>query len=272
MSTVPFVDFTSLNFANIMNGAGDSRGFTYSGPQYSVQEAVTASCADGSILPIEPIGSNASWSLQFDGPAIDCSAVSSDEKDAILGNIGEYIRADVCMTSFGYISWTPDSYGSLPFYRDSANSSYNLRSATWTTAAPGQLKRYLAMFPNMTDMIHTRGCEDNALEEMLADASVIGCGLYNTTYAASFSYINRRQNISVVSAEHHNDVYAAPQITGAQLEFNKTTIQNFAYQAVWDTFGRILVGLIYSSKNAGNGGAIITVNTTIMASALSDTK
>jgi hypothetical protein len=124
----------------------------------------------------------------------------------------------------------------------------------------------------MTDMSLTRGCEGDALEEMLGNATVTSCGLYNTTYEASFSYINGRQNISVTSAEHHNDIYAVPPLTGANLEFNKTTIQNYAYQAVWDAFGRTLVGLIYSSKVADNGGAIITDNTTIMASALSNTE
>jgi hypothetical protein len=270
MSTVPFVDFTSLNFASIMNELGQLEAFIYRGPQYSVQEVVTASSADGSILPIEPIGSNSSWSLVFDGPAIDCNAVSPEEKVAILGNIGEYMTADSCETSFGYISWTPDSTGSVPFYNDSSN--YNLRPSTWSTAAPGQLKTYLATFPNMTDMSLTRGCEDNAIQEMLGNATVTSCGLYNTTYETSFSYINGRQNISVTSAEHHNDIYAVPPLTGANLEFNKTTIQNYAYQAVWDAFGRTLVGLIYSSKVADNGGAIITDNTTIMASALSNTE
>jgi hypothetical protein len=270
MSTVPFVDFTSLNFASIMNELGQLEAFIYRGPQYSVQEVVTASSADGSILPIEPIGSNSSWSLVFDGPAIDCNAVSPEEKVAILGNIEEYMTADSCETSFGYISWTPDSTGSVPFYNDSSN--YNLRPSTWSTAAPGQLKTYLATFRNMTDMSLTRGCEDNAIQEMLGNATVTSCGLYNTTYETSFSYINGRQNISVTSAEHHNDIYAVPPLTGANLEFNKTTIQNYAYQAVWDAFGRTLVGLIYSSKVADNGGAIITDNTTIMASALSNTE
>jgi hypothetical protein len=100
MSTVPFVDFTSLNFASIMNELGQLEAFIYRGPQYSVQEVVTASSADGSILPIEPIGSNSSWSLVFDGPAIDCNAVSPEEKVAILGNIEEYMTADSCETSF----------------------------------------------------------------------------------------------------------------------------------------------------------------------------
>ena len=124
----------------------------------------------------------------------------------------------------------------------------------------------------MTDMIETGGCYDNRLNDMLGNATVTSCGLYNTTYEASFSYVNGRQNISVATAEHHNDIYAAPVIEGAMMEFNKTTIQNYAYQAVWDAFGRILVGTIYSSTLADNGGAIITVNTTIMASALANTK
>jgi hypothetical protein len=274
MMTVPYVDFTSLNFASIMNQAGQSSAFVYQGPQYSVQEVVSASCADGSILPIEPVGSNTSWSLVFDGPAIGCGAVSADEKVAILGNIGDYMTADSCQTSFGYISWTPDSSGSVPFYNDSSNSSYILRSSTLSTLAPGQLRTYLATFPNMTDMILTYGCYNNVMEEMLGDATIVSCGLYNTTYEVSFSYINGRQNISVTSAEHHNDIYAAPAIGGAGLEteFNVTLTQNYAYQAVWDAFGRILVGLIYSSNVAQNGGALIAINTTIMASALSNTK
>ena len=272
MLTVPFVDFTSLNFASIMNQSGLSRTFTYRGPQYSVQEVVTVSCADGSVLPIEPIGSNASWSLRFDGPAIDCGAVSSTEKEFMLENIRENMIADDCLTSYGYISWTPDDSGSVPFYNNFSNSSYNLRSSTLSVSAPGQLKTYLATFPNMTDMIHTRGCGDDWLEEMLHDATVISCGLYNTTYEAHFSYPNGRQNISIATADHLNDVYAAPALGGATLEFNKTTLQNYAYQAVWDAFGSILVGTIYSSFAADNGGAVLTKDTTIMASALSNAR
>ncbi|KAG9699605.1 hypothetical protein KCU95_g1468, partial [Aureobasidium melanogenum] len=272
MTTVPFVDFTSLNFASIMNNAGIERTFTYRGPQYPVQEAVTASCADGSILPIEPVALNASWSLEFAGPAIDCNEVPPTEKEDILDNIREYMAADNCLTSFGYISWTPDDSGFVPFYNDSSNSTYTLRSSTLSTAAPGQLRTCIATFPKMTDMISWGGCDSTTMQEMLGNATVTSCGLYNTTYQTAFSYLDGHQNVSFTSAGNHNEIYAAPILTGALLEFNKTTIQNYAYQAVWDAFSRILVGLIYSSRIADNGGAIITVNTTIMDSALSNTK
>jgi hypothetical protein len=62
---VPRHDFTSLNFANLPHIEPNLTNFGYSGPQFDVQQLVTASMSLGQILPLPTPYINSSWALEF---------------------------------------------------------------------------------------------------------------------------------------------------------------------------------------------------------------
>lgn len=72
------VDFLSLNFVNIFEQR-------YQGIQYTISKVLRASTAQSEILSILVLDNrpNASWTAQFNGPAIRRNNVSDELRQAI---------------------------------------------------------------------------------------------------------------------------------------------------------------------------------------------
>ncbi|QYT02661.1 hypothetical protein H0G86_009655 [Trichoderma simmonsii] len=265
IARVPQVDFTSLNFANI-EGEGDlTPTFVYSNPQYPVLQAVAGSTTGGQILPISSPHQNATWLLEFDGPALSCqeidkeSALYEDFTNNILitmvagGKSGTYYP---CMRSFGYISWVPTAdidtgvISPLPFPHP-----------PWIAPPlPGMARG---------DM---QGCADtingsvsflrSALDQ-IANMTITRCITYNTSYLANFTYINGIQSVELATKGSFNNVTGLSFVRGAgpfekrgigsrSPIYNIHAIETFAYQAVMDAFGRMFVGVIAYEYPPGN--------------------
>lgn len=166
MIRVPNVDFLSLNFANIPMPEGLSRTYQYSSPKYAVDKVVGATTALGSILPISAPAANSSWILDFAGPSITCTDMQGSALDAVKENIQAVVQIELCMTSFGYIAWTPaqvlvgEKYElyTLSFVIAPNNTSYALQDETLGPLPidgplPTPATIYVATFPNMTNEV-----------------------------------------------------------------------------------------------------------------------
>lgn len=116
--------------------------------------------------------------------------------------------------------------------------------------------------------------------------TVVQCELYNTSYQASFSFINGGQTINVTRGETPYNpvapVYGLDSSASGPLDiyyangsvipnaYNTTEVQTLSYQAVMDSLGKILVGTISNSRDSL--GAIVASNTSVMSTVLGDTK
>ncbi|KAI7975114.1 hypothetical protein EIK77_002137 [Talaromyces pinophilus] len=301
MQYVPRVDFTSLNFAFITADEVLTPVYLYIGPQLGVQKAVTLTLTDGEIQPISPPKANSSWELNFHAPAINCQAVDASLQEEITDNIFDAINAFPalvpCGISYGYISWIPDSStpnGSLPFTNSSG--SYSLRSGTvgpegeqfaasdgrpYPTSYP-PLSIMIATVPIMYTKLDLQSC--SSLEKSaLNDSTILECSLYNATYISNFTYVNGVQNINTtLPLQFLNTVGYIGGVTGSypfsdswenngttidlqdSPSYNTTLVEIFAYQAVMDAFGRMLVGTVaYKDKDQG-AWSLDATNTSIM--------
>ncbi|KUL85145.1 hypothetical protein ZTR_06230 [Talaromyces verruculosus] len=287
MQYVPRVDFTSLNFAFITAAEDDSSPvYQYMGPQLGVQKAVTLTLTDGEIQPISPLQANSSWELNFHAPAITCQAVDANLQQEITDNIFDAINAfyalGPCDISYGYVFWIPDSStsnGSLPFTNSSG--SYSLRSGTvgpegeQFTASDGfpyptsypPLSIMIATVPNMFTGLGLHSCSQE--KSALNDSTILECSLYNATYISNFTYVNGVQNINTtLPLQFLNTVGYLSGATGSypfsvswenngttidlqdSSSYNTTLVEIFAYQAVMDAFGTMIVGTV-ANKNQG---------------------
>lgn len=100
-TTVPMVDFGSLNFAfsdsdavlkmQLSGGMNDLYNVTtYGGPEYSVTKTVVATAAQGRLLPISAPCSNCSWEMDFVGPATQCTPVAGLLEEDIINQTGAF--------------------------------------------------------------------------------------------------------------------------------------------------------------------------------------
>ncbi|KAL7780981.1 hypothetical protein V8C43DRAFT_246644 [Trichoderma afarasin] len=264
---VPQIDFTSLNFANIQSQPGLSPVYDYSNPQYAVLQTVTGSTTGGYVLPISSPYENATWVLKFPGPALSCGNIN--EASASYRNISDNILnattagAEGCMRSFGYLSWVPTipytnsgAISSLPFPSLFNISDSKLKSAVYEPPSlplgplngdAEVLELYIAAIPSWN--------QDVTCQKQLPNMTITSCYLYNTSYIANFTYVNNIQSVNITTQGSFNNVSATETIAGvAPLEIDQTThnppmynvqgVENYAYEAVMDAFGRMFVGAI----------------------------
>lgn len=86
--TVPNVGFVSLNYVDSMTPANfqpqDGQNlpveYYYQGPSKAVEQVVQAVAAEGSRLTVVPPAPNATWTLDFPGPALQCQNVSDSSR------------------------------------------------------------------------------------------------------------------------------------------------------------------------------------------------
>ena len=119
MLPVPQFDFGSFKYA-----AGMKYYNTYwqwSGPSQAIQYMASRVMAAGQVLPVTPPATNATWTLDFYGPALQCDDVPETKKDQILTNIwNSYNVGDPA--SYGFLSWVPWSPSD---YGENANITGN---------------------------------------------------------------------------------------------------------------------------------------------------
>lgn len=108
---VPMADFESLKFfapgqANIFTGRATADTVFYNGPTYMVERIAYSVASGGSILPIVPPSPNASWILDFDGPALSCGTINSTMQQLMQANILNAYRNNSCQQPYNYLAWT----------------------------------------------------------------------------------------------------------------------------------------------------------------------
>ena len=298
MIRVPNVDFLSLNFASLLGLESNQVGYKYTGPLYAVDKVVTATAGLGAILPIAAPASNSSWTLDFHGPSLTCVNLEGETANQIISNVNASVIINNVQSPgvvpYGYIGWTPDresegeSEGAnLPFVID--NGNFTLRSDTLgygsfgsgSTYIENTATLYLAAFMGTSPS----GTFTTNPSTSLSNSTIVQCALFNTSYHASFSFVNGAQSINVTRGEDLNGVQYVGGVggngVGSPLEnaddvgnairgsFNTTELEVFSYQSVMQSLGKLVVGAIFGTYNLT--GTMTPVNTTVMSTVLSDT-
>ncbi|KAL7935657.1 hypothetical protein V8C35DRAFT_333548 [Trichoderma chlorosporum] len=271
---IPQVDFTSLNFAHMDAESASSLVYPYS----------AGSISRGRILPISSPYQNATWHLEFNGPALLCEKI--EKGSALYNNITKnvlttmvagskpdpaYNNRTPCKRSFSYISWVPTvdlktrTMNALPFPDSFLNSSYrspsqalgplfDISSAATLDQALGL---YIAALPDVALSGNHLFCltpEDSFTSDALmqvANMSTTKCTMHNTSYVANFTYTNNIQAIKIAAQGSLNFVSGLSNVSGlyppgGNGSYYTQKVKNLAYQAVMDAFGRMFVGSIYA--------------------------
>lgn len=297
---MPVVDFNSLNFAFLPDYTNKADfAFVYQGPQYAVTKVATATAAQGSIMPLSAPHPNSSWILEFFGPAVTCDDVSTPLRDQILDQVKSVFRSFNCSSSLGYLSWLSINETNLLPYEEDPDGMFHLREAStkmevdrliYEEAVRGQPQVFVATFPGVIPVFSQHGtasCSTSTPAAQVANATLISCQLFNTSYVSRISFENGVQAMDIHDTKPYEKVIALDVVHGKDLTpsvnityedgsetqiyvYNTTMGRILAYQSVFDAFGKILAGVISSSP--GSGSIAETTDTTIMSTVLSDTE
>jgi hypothetical protein len=243
IAKVPKLDFTSYNFAaplTLLDSASvHYTDYCYRGPGRLIQRIVDAVGAQGQILPITSPSSNASWTLDFWGPSLQCSNVKGQDYEDIWTNLWEHYAkdGDDCRKSFGYLAWAPTTNTSVPFTFDNDTSIFSYNALTIGAPATIFIAIVPGMFSNKLNMpTHTvpGGCmmwnemsnianysqalaeDPKIVNQYFGGSTLLQCQFLNTSYIADFDYMNGIQTINVSNVAYSDSPYLTPagSVTG----------------------------------------------------------
>ncbi|CAH0047351.1 unnamed protein product [Clonostachys solani] len=307
MVLVPNLDLESLSFvANMPASQGDYNTYLYNGPSQAVREVATAVAARGAILPIRPPEVNATWSLGFYGPSLQCGNVDDGLYQAFIENIKSYLHSGTnsvqCYQPYGYLAWFPrlmvnGTLDTVPLVNVSGTLSP--LSGTMSQLGNGQnATMYLIALPDLfqvsSQITHTdpEACKSNGpnadqyWEQWTADGTMLQCQLINSTYHVNFTYTNGNQHINVSSFPTGDTITTANNVIGpsrgpdqrcptltfsnTSCEFAKEILGVLSFQAIMDAFSQNVVGAISISGGA-SADLTLDIDSRIMATSLVNT-
>jgi hypothetical protein len=257
--------------------------YSYNGPSQALRRLSTAIGAQGAILPIVPPAPNASWTSQFDAPALRCHELSEIEQSDVQTNIGEHVKKN-CQDSHAYLVW----YDNLPYNltNDTAlNSIGGLVTAGFNLEAMPERQRAVfrvAVLPRLIEVSDEATSTDNPwacdqldihgdprtfVGEMSVNSTILQCELAKSSYMVNFNFTNGEQNISTERNDFNpgqpltflNMVYGPSENCDAltlqgpaegkrNCEFDRTLLGRLSYQAMLDAFLGLVGGSIGVSR------------------------
>lgn len=232
---VPNIEFSSLNLAAPMveygttgsaNGAKPAFSYMYAGPSRTVQRITDAVAAQGAMLPVAAPSVNSTWDLEFIGPSLHCTPVSSGFRNEVLDNILNYTANNLgnCSYGPGYMAWHPEFMtldgpmtNYLPFLDNSSSgtlNNYNSHGYPYGDLA----SVFFAIAPTLfTSTWSSDGAYDaptmcvgkpwykTGLANYYNSSTILRCDVHNSTYDTTFSFVNGVQEVDIKSVTDITD-------------------------------------------------------------------
>lgn len=305
---VPNVDFVSLNYVADMvrpPQEEDSRfntRFEYEGPSPDVVRIANSVAQTGSILQINSPYPNATWTLEFEGPAISCAEVPESMQTDVRNRLKNTLfTPDTGCFVQGYMAWNDTDTG-YPLPKNTSLSFSKLNK--------GGLALNVIGLPHMMDLVpgavggsgvipYLEACygSNGITHERFVDSTMIQCQLRNVTYQVLFEYQNGKQNISITTDTISEDpIRAISFVAGNGQTFPDNVIngvdcsvlsgvydvdpganpdniclidtkvlKTLSYQAIFQAFQELVIGSVTRASAATSANISTDVVNTILA-------
>ena len=265
---LPLPDFTKSTFAKIdfTMSFGLTQLFCFRGSSDELAQLALGTAVQGEITSKKAPAPNSSYSLQFYGPSIRCEQTPTAMLrgfDAVFGcdfaadSSTNYTES--CIAQYRYLAWTPTDIARIPF-QSMIGDTYDLDFRHVSGGGCAQLATAGGL-ANYTGEPTTIYIATSNFGSHLS-WSLLNCSLYNASYTTKIDYEEGIETISTKTRALNNLPFLGaeePQhpIQVANPPVPEATKVRMNYQAVMDTFGKILVGGIYDIMAMYEPGTII---------------
>jgi len=293
MEHVPQIDFSNFNFLAGMSAFALRTGvdyeestYAYYGPSLTLKRIALTVAMEQNILPIIPPYSNSSWTTVFNGPSLKCEAVDSEMMSHFQKNVALHMNKTDCYLPPTFLAWysrlykgSPSHgpygpYGPYEWEEDNATSSLAFQSDTvmdTSLALESDLREqdavlYIASMPDLIDKPQGEYCfdpgsVDNVLRLSTANLSMLQCRFHNSTYRATFNYINDVQDVNTSITELGSTLKIVPTVVAdssascttfykfqgpnapyKRCEYDPNLLTQLTYQSVFHAFTDFITG------------------------------
>lgn len=231
-------------YANYLRYAqwGDGGGNYYIGPSSRISRLISSVASTGTVSTIPAPFPNSSYSMEFYGPAIECENLdpsTSALAQSLNQNVTDYGR--VGGVSLGYVGFAPNCLSSSDADCDTND----------TVAAISGLGRTLNSEVSSGNMPFDYVSTDYAKLYIVApdptlaytgdNFTTIRCGLFNSSYSGTITFINGQQVLDF-SISRKEGLLTNPALSWDSSQASCDSIA--AYLSIFDALGRILLGMI----------------------------
>jgi hypothetical protein len=217
-------------FTYSVNSSGNTQNEQFLGPRTIISRLSMATATQGEILPIRPPFPNASYALDFYGPAVQCSQPNATVMKIIHDlrlNFVQSFQGNLIEEANYYFAFVPDlsnlGNASAPDYGVGTFLSMRMQQPE---SASNQL--WMAYTRNVSDPNGTRYTEDHYSL----------CQLYNASYSINLTFEEGEQTIQDTGTRILNTV-DYPQLS---TPYSDDLMSQHAYSAVMWALTDLLVG------------------------------
>ncbi len=225
----------------------------YTGPSQLLLRLTTGSAIQGIVPQMTGPSLNSSYTLSFGAPTVQCRNTSSASLHGFLTHMMGFAGGSprpAAWYAYQYVAWTPNPTALVPWAVKGVNITSKI---DFDSSSPTEeLSSYVGQYEGTPPSVYVATLPPNS-----TTWEVLNCSFYDATYTVDFKFINGISSADVVEIQSDNDHIVVsnalsytsldPNDTdGAMLQTPILTSKQVGYQALIESFGRVVVGTIGS--------------------------
>jgi hypothetical protein len=258
MAVINYYSVAGDKFSGLAGGLESSMVELYLKPTLQLSRLVTTTAYRGAIPDHRTSYPNSTYQLEFEAPALRCQPMTVDAITGFnkaagcnLTRTSGSVR-ETCDTTVPYVSWVPDRLSLVPFGNGTVKSGFLPLDTALEVLEPNEdySKSYLGFYEDGPSSLFVATRNDPQPGDV--SWNILNCSLYNASYTVHESSDSNSRSQSLLSEVRF--LNSVPFRTSTVHKFsesrNATQATVFSYQALMESFNRLLVGSMVS-KTAG---------------------
>jgi hypothetical protein len=260
MTAINYYSVAGDKFSGLPGGLESSMVEIYIKPTLQLSRLATTTAYRGAIPDHRTSLPNSTYQLEFQAPALQCQPMTVDIMSGFNRAAGcNFVRSSEgpekrCGQVVPYVSWVPDMSSLVPFGNGTVKSGFLPLDSALEVLEPNReySKSYLGYYENGPTSLFVATRNDPKPSN--PSWNVLNCSLFNASYTVhESSDSNSRSQSLLTDVRLLNSVPFMDQTDHKFSEpRNATEATVFSYQALMESFNRLLVGSMVSSTAGYN--------------------
>jgi len=282
MTAINYYSVAGDKFSGLEGGLESTMVEIYIKPTLQLSRLATTTAYRGAVPDHRTSLPNSTYQLEFQAPALQCQPMTVDVMTGFNRAAGcNFTRFSTgsekrCGQVVPYVSWVPDRLSLVPFGNGTVKSGFLPLDSALENLEPSEdySKSYLGYYEDGPSSLFVATRNDPRPED--PSWSILNCSLFNASYTVhESSDSNSRSQSRLTDVRLLNSVPFMQQTDHKFSEpRNATEATVFSYQALMESFNRLLVGSMvsrtagYNQSQYWNGPGMRSQNPNVMSTLL----